>query len=587
MNKLTEFYQKKIRKRTIILSFFFFLWLIVLSLRLVQLQVIEHKSLRVTVENQNKRKHEIVPERGTIYDRHGRIMARSLPVPSVFYVPSEKEPPAAQFDRVAKLRVVLGLSAKDLLRIRTAIRDGDTFIYLKRKTTPEIAGRVKSLAIQGVGFEEEHKRFYPLGTQAAHVLGAVNMDNAGASGVELQYNALLQGEKGESLILQDAKKKRYHWEVLKKPVPGQDLSLTIDTTIQYISERELERAVREQKAAWGTVIVSSPSSGEILAMATFPAYDPNEWPPSPYEISSNRAIQENFEPGSTFKIITACAARENGAVNFGEIFDCSEGKIRVGGWTISDHKKMGVLTFSEVIIHSSNVGTVMVGQRLGEASLFRMIQAFHFGQPTGIDLPGEEKGIFHPLPRWYASSLASHSIGYGISVTAVQILQAMNVIANGGVLVLPRVARGADHLSGDRPGTPVNGERIISERTAKELVDRIFEKVVLEGTGQAAQINGFAAAGKTGTAQKKDPGGGYTGSRHTASFVGFVPADSPTISIIVVIDDPKVGLHYGGTAAAPVFREIARRVLLYLGQTPDYNPAQKLVTARLRSQARP
>jgi cell division protein FtsI (penicillin-binding protein 3) len=587
MNELTGHYQKKIHKRTIILSSFFFLWFIVLSLRLVQLQVIEHKSLRAAAESQNKRKHEIVPERGTIYDRHGQIMARSLPVPSVFFVPSEKEPPAAQFDKVARLRSVLELSSKDLLRIRAKIQDGDTFIYLKRKTTPEIADRVKSQGIQGIGFEEEHKRFYPLGTQAAHVLGAVNMDNVGASGVELQYDALLQGEKGQSLILQDAKKKRYHWEVLKKPLPGRDLSLTIDNTIQYISERELENAVLEQKAAWGTVVVSVPSSGEILAMATYPTYDPNEWPPSPYEISSNRAIQENFEPGSTFKIITACAARENGAVNFGDIFDCSEGKIRVGGWTISDHKKLGVLTFSEVIIHSSNVGTVMVGKRLGEASLFRMIQAFHFGRPTGIDLPGEEKGILHSLPEWYASSLASHSIGYGISVTAIQILQAMNVIANGGLFVPPRIAEVAPDMAGGRPSVPAGGERIISERTAKELIHRIFEKVVLEGTGQEAQINGFTVAGKTGTAQKRDPSGGYTGSRHMASFVGFVPADNPAISIIVVIDDPRVGLHYGGTTAAPVFREIARHVLLYLGQTPDYDPTQKIITAKLRSQPRP
>ena len=587
MNEPNGFFHKRIRKRTIILSFFFFLWFIVLSLRLVQLQVIEHKRLREAVESQNKRKHEIVPERGTIYDRHGRIMARSLPVPSVFFVPGEQEPLQAQIERVAKLRSILELSEKDMLRIRAAIEGGDTFIYLKRKSDPEIADRVRNLGIQGIGFEEEHKRFYPLGTQAAHVLGAVNMDNAGAAGVELQFNSLLQGEKGQSLILQDAKKKRYHWEVLRKPLPGQDLVLTIDTTIQYISEKELEKAVREQGAAWGTVIVSSPASGEILAMATSPNYDPNNWPPYPYALSKNRAVQENFEPGSTFKIITACAARENGAVKFSEIFDCSEGKIRVGGWTISDHKKMGILNFSEVIIHSSNVGAVKVGQRLGEEALFRMIEAFHFGRPTGIDLPGEEKGILHPLPTWYASSLASHSIGYGISVTAIQILQAMNIIANGGLLVPPRITRGADVGSAVRPGIPANGERIISERTARELTDRIFEKVVLEGTGTQAQINGFSAAGKTGTAQKKDPGGGYTGTRHTASFVGFVPVDRPLISIIVVIDDPKIGLHYGGTTAAPVFREIARRVLLYLGQTPEYDPAQKLVTAKLQSQTQP
>ncbi len=577
--------QKKIRRRTIILLFFFFLWSIVLTLRLIELQVIHHQRFRRAVESQNKRKHTIVPERGTIYDRSGHILARSLPVPSVFFIPNEREPTRDQFRRIAGLKEILGLSEKDLSRIEAGIEEGETFIYLRRKADPAVADQIKKLGLPGIGFEEEHKRFYPLGTLAAHVLGAVNVDNAGAAGVELEYNRLLEGEKGQSLILQDAKKKRYHFEVLKKSRPGKDLVLTIDRTIQYLSERELANGVRACDAAWGTVIVSHPPSGEILAMATFPTYDPNAWPPTPFELSRNRAIQENVEPGSTFKIITASAALETGAVNFDEIFDCSGGKIHIGGWTIADHKKMGLLSFSEVIIHSSNVGTVMVGQRLGEMRLFRMIQAFHFGQPTGIDLPGEERGIFHPLNEWSRSSLASHSIGYGISATPLQLLQAMNIIANRGVLIPPRITR-PDFDSAPSGFRRISaGEQIISERTARDLTERVFEKVVLEGTGKAAQISGFTVAGKTGTAQKRNPGGGYTATRHLASFVGFVPAEEPLISIIVVIDDPKSGLHYGGTVAAPVFREIARRVLLYLGEAPPSDRAIGMITARLRNEA--
>jgi cell division protein FtsI (penicillin-binding protein 3) len=318
-------------------------------------------------------------------------------------------------------------------------------------------------------------------------------------------------------------------------------------------------------------------------MASWPGYDANNFSAADPEERRNRAIQYNFEPGSTFKIVTAAAAREFGSVDFTDTFDCSSGSIRVAGWTISDHKKMGVLDFSEVIIHSSNVGTAMVSQRIGPENLYRTIKAFHFGEKTGIELPGEETGIFHPLPKWSGSSLASQSIGYGVSVTAIQVLQAMNVFANAGFLVPLHVARETYDFSPSLQAALQPGKRVISEKTASDLIEKVFEKVVLEGTGQAAQVEGFTVAGKTGTAQKIDPAtGAYTARKHLASFVGFVPARKPVFSMIVVIDEPKMGLHYGGQVAAPVFQEIARRVLLYLGQTPQFDPAKKVITAQLR-----
>jgi len=581
-------YQRRILKRTIILAFFFFLWFVVLTLRLIQLQVIDYRRFREAVIRQSQLEREIVPERGTIFDRHGKILARSLPVPTAFFMPNDKEPAAVQFGRVESLKKILDLSAKELLGIKARIQKGDPYIFIKRKIHQEQADRVAGLDLSGVHFQEENKRFYPSGTLAAHVLGGVDVDDQGLAGIELQYNTRLAGDKGRSLILRDANKRRFGWEVLKESTPGKDLVLTLDESIQYIAERELEKGVREHAAGWGTVIISHPASGEVLAMATWPTYDPNDFPPSPLERGRNRAIQQNFEPGSMFKIVTASAALEAGVVGLSDIFDCSEGRIRVAGWTINDHKKMGVLSFPEVIIHSSNVGTIKVGQRIGPDSLYRMIQAFGFGQKTGIDLPGEENGIFHSLPNWSRTSLAAHSIGYEISVTAAQTLQAMNVLANRGVLIPLRVTRETLNLSGFNPDVPPAGDRIVSEKTALDLTRLVFEEVVAKGTGQAAQIDGFRVAGKTGTARKLDPNLGiYLASRHLASFVGFVPADRPMLSMVVVIDEPKFSPQYGGQVAAPVFREIARRVLLYLRQAPQPGPAQKFVTAQLRSLERP
>ncbi len=577
-------YQKRVLKRTIILSFFIFLWFVVLTLRLIQLQVIDHRRFREAVTKQSELEREIVPERGTITDRHGKILARSLPVPSVFFMTSDNESIAEQFARVKSLKRILDLSAKELAGIKARIELADPFIFIKRRVKQEQADQIARLNLKGVHFQEENKRFYPSGRLAAHLLGGVGVDDQGLAGIELKYDAWLAGVKGRSLILKDANQRRYDLEVLEESTPGKDLILTIDEPIQYIAERELERAVREHAAGWGTVVISHPRSGEVLAMASWPTYDPTDYPPSPFERGRNRAIQQNFEPGSMFKIVTAAAALETGVVDFEDTFDCSEGKIRVAGWTISDHKKMGLLRFPEVIVHSSNVGTIKVGQRIGPDQLYQMIQAFGFGEKTGLDLPGEENGIFHSLGKWSRTSLAAHSIGYEISVTAAQILQAMNVLANRGHLVPLRITRETINPSGFDPDGPQTSVRILSENTATALTHRVFEEVVANGTGQAAQIEGFSVAGKTGTARKLDPRlRVYLASRHLASFVGFVPTDRPVLSMVVVIDEPKFSPQYGGQVAAPVFREIARRVLLYLRQAPQSGPAEKLVTARLRS----
>ena len=588
MNELGPSYQARVRKRTIILAFFFLIWFFVLMLRLVELQVIESGRLRQAVISQSQDERPIIPERGTIYDRHGQILARSLPAPTVCLIPDGKSRPEELAAGVGRLKAILNLAEKDLVNIRSRIESGDSFIYVKRKISWDQADRIAKLNLKNIYIQQESRRSYPLGTLAAHVLGGVNIDGAGQSGLELQYNSRLEGVRGSSLVLRDANKRRYSFEILKEPKPGQDLILTLDGTIQYIAERELEKAVREHEAGWGTVVVSHPGSGEILAMATSPTYDPNNYPPSPFALARNGAIQQNFEPGSMFKIVTAAAARETGAVGFDQIFDCSAGFVRVAGWTIRDHKRMGVLTFPGVIVHSSNVGTIMVGQRIGQERLYKEIQAFRFGQKTGLDLPGEENGIFHPLRAWSRTSLAAHSIGYEISVTAIQMLQAMNILANRGTLVPFRMTRPSLNPPGLDTGTPVAGDRIISERTASDLVSRVFEGVILEGTGQAARVDGFSAAGKTGTARKLDPElGVYLASRHLASFVGFIPADRPLISMVVVLDEPKFSLQYDGQVAAPVFREIARRVLLYLRQAPQFDPAEKTITAQLRSEDRP
>jgi len=561
-------YQRRIQKKTILLAVFLLAWFLVIVGRLVDLQVIHHSELKAEVIKHNSDKTEIIPKRGGIFDRNGTSLAVSLPVFSVAYVPFKGETPKKHLVQINLLKKVLSLMDKDVQRILSRIEARDSFVWIKRKVSDEEYEKVKRLNLPEVSFREENKRFYPFGPLAAHVLGGVGMDDKGLSGVEQKYDELLKGVNGESLILQDALKRKYQIEVLKQPQPGENLVLTIDQTIQHITERELRRAIDETQASWGTVVISHPASGEILALANCPGYDPNLYPNIDREADINRAVRYNFEPGSTFKIVTVSAALELGSWRPAEIFDCREGKIRIGNWTIRDHEKMGLLTFPEVFIHSSNVGTIKISQNLPQDRFYNMIQAFGFGKKTEIGLPGEENGIFHPVVKWTSVSLPSISIGYGISVTAVQVLQALNVIANRGILVPPRIIQQKPG-SVPRPGTASGPAlRIISERTAAEVTE-ILERAVVDGTGKEAVIEGFPVAGKTGTAQKLDPElHVYTEKKHLSAFAGYVPADKPVLSMIVILDDPKGTLYYGGQVAAPLFRDIARSVLLYLREPP-------------------
>jgi cell division protein FtsI (penicillin-binding protein 3) len=559
-------------------------WFVAAFGRLVHLQILNHGRLKAEVLEQSQTDMEVLPKRGTIYDRNGKILARSLPAPSVFFSPLKSESATEQMEQITRLKSLLGLSEKELSRIRTRLQKKDTFIWIKRKIDPDAVGRLMGLNIKGIFLQDENKRAYPLGTLAAHVLGGVGIDDNGLAGVELQYDKLLEGEKGRRLILRDARRRAFQFETLKEAVPGNDLYLTIDETIQYIAETELEKAIAACGADWGTVVISEPKTGEILAIANRPVYDPNDYPPAVPGDGVNRAIQHTFEPGSTFKIITAAAARELGRVGLGETYDCRKGSISVGGSLVRDHKRLGILSFPEVFIESSNVGAIKIAQEIGEQNLYQMIKAFHFGERTGIDLPGEEYGICRPLSSWKKSSLRI-AIGYEISVTAVQVLRAMNVFATRGRLIRPSISLSAGVRGLSIPGNQAP-LKVLSEGTAAELAE-IFKRVVEEGTGLSARLEGFDIAGKTGTAQKFDEDiGRYSSAKHLASFVGFVPADDPVISMIIVLDEPKGLMQYGGQVAAPVFRDISARVLRYLCAAPKPK-AEILVTAKMAKASRP
>ena len=577
---MKSYYHTKVKKRIILLLPFIIIWLGGLIYRLVDLQVIHHSHHREIVVDQNQNIEFIIPKRGTIYDRSGNILARSLPRPSVFYTPFKGESPTLQLNRIKRLQPVLHLTDSQIRRIRSQIEKDARFIWIKRKIEPEKAAAVERLDLSGIHFLTESKRFYPNGSLAAHILGGVNIDDAGSGGIEHLYNSLLAGKNGEGLMLRDAKRRGYRFETLKEPKPGKDLVLTIEETIQYIAEKELTRAVRDSRAEWGTVLVSQPSSGEILAIANTPSSDLNYSHPG-----RNFAIHHTFDPGSTFKIVTASAALESHKIQMTDTFDCSLGYARIAGKTIRDHHRFDILTFPEVIIHSSNVGTIQISQRLGVQTLHDTISAFGFGRKTGIDLPGEEKGIFRAVEDWTTISPASLSIGYEISVTPIQILQAVNVIANQGVVIPPHIVKSSS-FQGGAGSSSAEPRRAISTSTAMDL-SHILHEAVREGTGKKAQIDGYTVAGKTGTAQIFDPKTQHYSSRaHRSLFVGFVPADDPVLSIVVVIENPQ-GAFYGGDVAAPVFREIGSRILRYLHIPRRPENPRPLITAKVWMQPTP
>ncbi len=580
-------------RRTLILGFVCLLWFALLSLRLVQLQVLEHAQHKETVLNQNREDVDILPKRGTIFDRNGLILAMSTPAQHIAYRTQEDDTQQSLRTKMNRLRDLLpasySITRAEEEYVWNRVQDGHAYSRIKRQVPYDVAWQVRSAGIAGIDFEDSPKRVYPKNTLAGYLLGRTGLDGKGQAGIELSYDAVLGGVAGRSLDLQDGIRRSFQRVILKPPVPGKDVYLTIDENIQHFASRRLAQAYAETGAEWATVIISAPTSGEILAMVNYPPYDPNRKLQNDSErqrADRNGAIRDVFEHGSTMKIATFAAALESGAFRIDQTFDCSAGKRFFGKRSITDHKKLGILTFEEVFIHSSNVGTTLIVDEVGEDSLYEMVMRMGFARRTGIGLPGEEPGKVYPPDVWEGKhQYAWFSVGYGFSATALQVLQMANIVANRGMHIPFRVVK---DIPEDPPALPDRSApyRRVLDQSTSDTLKRLMTEAVRRGTGVSAQPEGYQAAGKTGTAQKylRDLGG-YSSDSHIGSFVGFVPAADPVISMIVVIDNPR-GKYYGGDVAAPVFKDIAERVLLYLRVRRDPGLKRTLLTADSRGETR-
>ena len=552
------------KTRLYLLGGLLFLWMAAIAGRLVSLQLIHYDDWLQRAQRQQQRSIELTPARGVIYDRNGQELAMSVLADSVFAVPGDvpDHPTAATL-----VAGVLGISAKE---VQSKLDSGKTFVWIARKVDPSIGTRLRELNLKGIYFQKEPKRSYPKRELAAQVLGYVGLDDEGLGGIELSFDNTLRGIPGRMQISLDARRKRLG-RVERQPEPGQNVVLTIDQNIQYIAERELARAMQETHAEAATIVVQNPHTGEILALANRPTFNPNSFARVPQQQLNNRALTDVYEPGSMFKTVTISAALQEKVTNPDERFDVSQGFIVVGGARMRDAHRMGVLTVSDVVAHSSNVGAIKIGLRLGEERFYKYIQAYGFGSLTGIELPGESRGLVRPLKKWSQVSLAAASMGQGIGITAIQAVSAVSAIANDGVWSAPRIIAGVTPPnSGPQTITfrPAEQRRVVSPLTAVEM-KKMMEGVVLFGTGRKAILDGYTSAGKTGTAQKVDPRTGhYSKTNYVASFVGFAPVNEPAITVAVILDS-AVGLHQGGQVSAPVFQRVAQQVLEYLHVAPD------------------
>jgi cell division protein FtsI (penicillin-binding protein 3) len=529
-------------------------------------------------ERATKQYHRLVPlvsRRGTISDRAGRELAVSLRVSSVFAQPGAiADPPST----ARALAPILGQPARE---IHARLTTDKTFVWLQRQLEPPQAEAISDLGLKGIGLFPESRRYYPRQELAAHVLGMVGLDDRGLEGVEHLYDDLLGGKPQFVVAQQDALGRLvFRQEEPEPKAPIFDVRLTIDEVLQYITERELARAVERSGAKAGTAIILDPHSGEILALANQPTFDPNQYKKASSAAKRNRATVDYLEPGSIFKVILAAGALEEGAVRPTDQFHGENGSIEVSGVTIRDHEKYGWLTVRQIIAQSSNVGAIKIGQKLGKSLYYHYMSSFGFGSLTGVDLPGETPGLMRRPKGWSALSLSVLSLGQEVSVTPIQFATAFAAIANGGNLMRPYVIHSLRTTDGTqaRDTGPVVVRRVISESTARTLLE-MLTSVVEEGTGKEAAVPGYAVAGKTGTAQKVDPATGrYSHRKIVASFVGAIPAEAPRLVILVMIDEPET-LRWGGSIAAPTFREIARDALKYLRVPPSPPRDVRLVRA--------
>jgi cell division protein FtsI (penicillin-binding protein 3) len=558
------------------------LWCVAICGRLVFLQIFSYGKFVKQAGHQQQRAIPLAAKRGVIYDRGGHELAMSVLVDSAFAVPTEvKDLPTA-------VSLITRITGDDYNVVLADCRAHKTFCWVARKAKDETIERINSLKLQGIHFQKEPKRFYPARDLAAQVLGSVGMEDSGQSGIEHQFDDELRGSPGKMFISVDARR-QWFADVETQPDPGDNLVLTIDKNIQYIAEKELEQAIHDTQAIAGTVIVENPHTGEILALANRPTFNPNLRKQITPEALTNRAVSYVYEPGSTFKLVTISAALEEKLTNPDELFDCQMGSIVYNGMRIRDSKPHGLLPVWGVLAESSDVGSIKIALRLGEDRYYKYIRAFGFGQRTGIELPGETRGLTKPPSRWSKVSIAAISIGQEIGISPLQLAGLVSTFANDGVWVAPRIVTGTVQPQGT-PQTvafhPGESHRVISSYTAAEMRS-MMEKVVLDahGTGRRAILEGYTSAGKTGTAQKVDPATGvYSKTKYIGSFAGFAPVNNPQIVVAVILDS-AVGLHQGGQISAPVFRRISQQVLEYLHVPHDLPlaPQHQLLLARAKT----
>jgi cell division protein FtsI (penicillin-binding protein 3) len=576
------------RARFWIVCLFFLVWTCAIAGRLFWLQIIEHKEYVERAAKQQQRTFEVAPRRGVLYDRNLHELAMTVLVDSVYADPAEMDDKQAAAQTLA---AIVHVDPEDNRTTEAAIADrlahGHDFAWVARRVRPDVAARVRALNMKGIYFQKEFQRFYPDNQIAAQVLGYVGVDDNGLGGLEEKFDSQLHGTPGRMYTAMDARR-----DVVvsseQDPAPGRNLVLTIDENIQFMAERALDHEMEKTHALNGTVVVQDVHTGQILALAIRPTFDPNDFRHTTPALLRDHAVSDVYEPGSTFKLVTYAAALDQHLITPDDIIDCQGGQITLAGSVIHDDRSdrgIGKVTVATALARSSDVGVIKVALKLGPDRLYNYIRAFGFGQRTGVELPGETRGLLRPVSRWQPASIGYVAMGQEEAVTPLQLVSMVSTIANGGVYLAPHVL-----MPGSDPGTtpnqaplqgqpfrpdedlpnplPAGAHRVISTLAAAQM-RKMMEGVVLYGTGKPAQLDGYSSGGKTGTAQKIDPATHrYSKTMRIASFAGFAPVNNPVISVAVVIDSPK-GAYYGTEVAAPVFAEVAQQVLEYLGVPHD------------------
>ena len=564
-----------IKLRITVIGIVFAVCLAFIGAKAGYLQIYQSSWLAEKAADQYERPFKELGKRGTIYDANLREMAVSINVTSIAAYPRKIQDIAATAKILANS---LDIDSKILQKRLLAKKP---FIWIKRQATPKEVNAVKSLNLDGVGFLSETSRFYPQKTLAAQTIGFTGLDGNGLEGIEFYYDDQLKGTNFEYVVLKDAHGQGFNSEKTTTDYSGKNIVLTIDQTIQYITEKALKEAVDENAAKSGIAVVMSPKTGAILSIAQYPSLNPNSYEKFDRHLWRNRAITDPYEPGSTMKAFTAAAAIEYGNCTPNTAFYCENGEFKIGKDTIHDTHPYGWLTLKEVVKLSSNIGAYKIGKKTGPESLHRTLKDFGFGEKTGINCPGETQGVLIPYKKWSAIDVGAISFGQGISASPLQIISAVSAIANDGLLMKPYIVQAIMDQKGltvSRFG-PIPVRQAVSSTTASKLKDILMSVTEKDGTGFNAAIEGYTVCGKTGTAQKTNETGRYAKGKYISSFVGFTPAENPEIAVLVILDEPMKS-HYGGIVAAPAFSKIAQETLTYLNIPPKNRKTDRLTVSK-------